>query len=121
MLLEKEFEYRGLKCEVKINDNIGFRCGYVILPENHPFISEDYNDLNIDCHGGLTYKEGRVVGFDCGHYGDGIDIDLISNEDIRESQIKIKSMIPAMDYEVRSLEFVEQECMKIVDQVLEVM
>ena len=118
MILEKEFLYKGLKCEVKINENMGFRCGYVTLPENHPFISKNYNYLDVDCHGGLTYKEYRVIGFDCGHCGDGIDLNLISNSDIREAQIKIKSTIPNMEDEVKSLEFVENECIKIVDQAL---
>ena len=30
-------------------------CGYVRIPENHPYYGEDYDNCYIDCHGGITY------------------------------------------------------------------
>lgn len=46
--------------------------GYARLPDSHPWIGEDlmFGDLAPDVHGGITYNRGRVVGFDCNHYGD---------------------------------------------------
>ena len=48
--------------------------GYVELPENHPWFDEK-EDLHyltgVDVHGGITYHEGRVIGFDTNHLGDG--------------------------------------------------
>ena len=35
----------------------GWGNGYVLLPHNHPFYGRDYNELNIDAHGGLTFGE----------------------------------------------------------------
>ena len=46
-------------------------CGYVALPKGHPMHGQDYDNLSVDCHGGLTYSnlEGNdwVIGFDCNH------------------------------------------------------
>jgi hypothetical protein len=106
MILEKEFEYLGYKCEVKINEQGGFRCGYVQLPESHPSYNERYCNLDIDCHGGLSYGRDGKFGFDCGHFMDGVDYDLIENEQTRNAMKAIHSF---SEYEVRSLEYVEKE------------
>ena len=67
-------------------------CGYVCLTENNPFYEKDYDDIEIECHGGLTYSEPNVffgeysdkykcivktsiknkwvIGWDYAHYGD---------------------------------------------------
>lgn len=62
--------------------NISWRCGYVRLPKDHPFAGQDYGDLPIDCHGGLTYSNLNTddhpvprdncywIGFDCNHFDD---------------------------------------------------
>ena len=78
----------------------GWGNGYVLLPHNHPFYGIDYDDINVNVHGGLTYGkkfesehflewvEGReidgdvtienykkfngywIIGFDTNHFGD---------------------------------------------------
>lgn len=55
-------------------------CVYLGLPEDHPLAGEDYNDVPIDCHGGLTFAgsggngiwpSGRYwYGYDYAHAGD---------------------------------------------------
>ena len=66
----------------------GWGNGYVILPEEHPYYGKEYDDINVDVHGGLTFsesakdldwpeidakdKKGWVIGFDTAHYGDSI-------------------------------------------------
>lgn len=57
-------------------------CAYVGLPIGHPLAGMNYNDLPLDCHGGLTFgKEGEGedsfrprglfwYGWDYGHSGD---------------------------------------------------
>jgi len=67
---------------------IGWGNGYVIIPKGHPLHGKDYEDIDINVHGGLTFsesaetlldewdeispedREGWVVGFDTAHYGD---------------------------------------------------
>jgi hypothetical protein len=67
----------------------GALCGYVGVPPSHPLHGKQYDDVNVDVHGGLTYsrpcqedgeichvpQEGREAeiwwfGFDCAHSGD---------------------------------------------------
>lgn len=58
-------------------------CAYVELPENHQFYEKFYDDIPIECHGGLTYsgrgllpsehpehKKGYWIGWDYAHYTD---------------------------------------------------
>jgi len=68
----------GLICEIHRNPKMGHLCGYVNIPENHPLIEKDYNDLNFNVHGGVTfsnkllnsYKNCWKIGFDCAHSED---------------------------------------------------
>ena len=113
MILEKEFEYLGYKCQVKINDYCGFRCGYVELPKGFP----EFDKYDIDCHGGVTYHEGNIIGFDCGHYGDGIDLELISDKITRDAQKKIQEILNFELTPAKSLEFVENELIGICEQL----
>lgn len=54
---------------------------YVRIPETHEWYKKDYMDIDIDCHGGLTFastgvskdvktKDGWWVGWDYAHDGD---------------------------------------------------
>lgn len=118
-VVEKIFEYKNHEC-ICIFNKYGYRCGYVSVSEN--FNEED----DIDCHGGITfrcsplpYQYGQnqpcFIGFDCGHFGDGIDL-----EQAREYGLNAVNIGPSLFSEencVRSLEDVENECKKIVDQI----
>jgi hypothetical protein len=42
--------------------------GYVLLPDNHPFYGKDYDEIDVDAHGGITYAdEDGWIGFDTAH------------------------------------------------------
>lgn len=49
-------------------------CGYVDLPPKHPWHGKEYDDIDAEVHGGLTYAQshGRRwrIGFDCAHCWD---------------------------------------------------
>jgi hypothetical protein len=81
------FKHCGYTCRVKriikyeTTDECfgGHLCGYVDLPEDHPWFGKGYDDIEVEIHGGLTYAEPRksddednlyTIGFDCAHYGD---------------------------------------------------
>jgi hypothetical protein len=55
-------------------DARGWGNGYVDLPKTHPMYGVQYDDINVDVHGGLTYSEEVNgmwrVGFDTAHAGD---------------------------------------------------
>ena len=57
-------------------------CGYVEIPKNSKYFNVDYDNIPVECHGGLTYGRGFLVGeatiddnryfigWDYAHYGD---------------------------------------------------
>ena len=66
----------------------GYACGYVAIPKGHKYYGVDYDDIDVDVHGGLThsalvvgdenydvfkdYVGYWVVGFDTCHAGDNL-------------------------------------------------
>lgn len=144
----KEYEYL-----VVLNSN-GHRCGYVALPPTHKYSETpmemrsffgnkprehwDYNGLDIECHGGLTFmspKHGLKellpiacndmwIGFDCGHYDDKCDVDAFCKYFGDKEAIKKKSFFEAMDYgrgfkSIKDFDYVEKECHSIIDQLIQ--
>lgn len=82
----EEFVYNGFSCLLNRN-SFGAWCGYVAVPEDHPWFGKNYDDIDASVHGGLTYShqcQGEIchvaepgmpddvwwLGFDCAHYGD---------------------------------------------------
>ena len=66
------FTHRGINCMTQLGPfTIN---GYIELPDNHPWLDEE-EDLQffdgVEVHGGITYHEGRVIGFDTNHFRDG--------------------------------------------------
>lgn len=80
----------------------GSLCAYVGIPSSHPLAGWEYDDLNIDCHGGLTYSGSSVhgdgstywYGWDYNHSGDRGTYDRIFPSSFEETE-----WTPAMVYE----------------------
>lgn len=114
--------YRGYKWEVGHN-TMGFRVGYVHVPWYHPWNGLSYDDIykwfHVNVHGGLTYSRcyspltgtGHwVIGFDCGHYGDGFDPTLpVGDAHLRDSFASL------FDGPIRTTSYCKYECHKICD------
>ncbi len=75
MHIESEGTCCGFDFKV-VRNPLGFRCGYVKIPEGHPWYGKDYFDIpEVGVHGGLTYSDkdgleylqGFWIGFDCAH------------------------------------------------------
>ena len=47
-------EATGLDCMI-VRNRAGALCGYVGVPEGHPFYGKGYDEVRADVHGGLTY------------------------------------------------------------------
>lgn len=71
----------GIRIIVKVVRSSHF-CVYLGIPSTHPAAGHDYNDVPIDCHGGLTFgnkgddylPEGFYwYGYDYAHSGDATD------------------------------------------------
>lgn len=113
----------GFPCLARRTD-MGNWCGYVGVADGHPHFGKEYGELDIECHGGLTYSgfcqhnngichipgEGEPdtiwwLGFDCAHYMDYCP-GLMRNQFAKESVY-------------RDLEYVKAECSSIAMQLAE--
>lgn len=127
VIQEERFEYKGLPCVVLFLSP-GYRCGYVGLPEN-----DVINTDGIGCHGGITYSAFDLhfqddtdrywIGFDCCHCFDDYDVEkakeVFADDEFTmgliEHHIKMKYHVGG---NFRTLDYVKDECKKIVDQYL---
>ncbi len=83
----KEWEHEGFPCLIVRVESHGALCGYVAVPPGHPWHGKDYDSVEAEVHGGLTYgskchgavchvpKPGEPddvfwLGFDHAHAGD---------------------------------------------------
>ena len=118
MKTEKEWTTRaGLKAVVIAHD-MGHRCGYVGVPEDHPWHGKGYDDVDLDVHGGLTYADARDdlwwFGYDCAHLGDAADPDLMSDK------YKTFSWSRALTFggdTIKTLDFCVNECESMAAQL----
>ena len=139
-IIENMFHYKGYVCCV-IFQTAGYRCGYVLVPYWHPVYTVKYDDIDISCHGSLTYSGHRLldreypgwwIGFDCAHAGDAIDrnslIKYYDENGLTEVEKRQCQFMTAFGGPldiggtygtVKTLDFCMEECKKIVDQLVE--
>jgi hypothetical protein len=76
------WEHAGFDCMI-VRSLHGHLCGYVGVPENHPWYEKHQDEVDVQVHGGLTYgahcqdvichskpQKTWWLGFDCCHMGD---------------------------------------------------
>ena len=128
---EKRFEYKGFPCVV-IMQALCFRTGYVGIPKGHALYGNEIALECIDCHGGITYCRNYLIdqkdedtwwiGFDTGHYGDGYDVEAAKKlfKDYPETLKTIDNLIPITisNFPAATLEYCEEQCRKIVEQMI---
>lgn len=118
-VVEKQFKYKGHDC-ICVFTHLGFRNGYVSVNEN-----KDFSTYDIDCHCGLTYngelpeyynpKAQYYIGFDCGHICDGIDKIQAYKYGLVDDKM-LEYMYDNLE-PVRDLEYIVDQCKRIVDQL----
>lgn len=112
------FEYKGFKCVIKRMMYLGGQLnGYVRIPEGHKYYSKGYDDIPVECHGGLTFAGELIdgdtdyyIGFDTAHYQDYMPF----------LQMALgKAFTPPQDDgdRYRDITYVRNECKRIVDQL----
>lgn len=134
-IIEERFIYKGYPCVVLFQP-MAYRTGYVGLPKTSRYYGKNFNDIPVDCHGGLTYGRSYLfgqddedtwwIGFDCAHYGDGYDDktakEYYKNDKVTMEQLqKLKALHDISNdyFEFRSLDYVKQDCKFIVKQIIE--
>jgi hypothetical protein len=126
-------EYLDIPMSVIENEELGKRG---VLPLFFTAFEDSSNvrmDMFFNVHGSLTYSNkgdypvdgGDLwwLGFDCGHYDDGADLNLVEkywgdNPRIQK-RLEIEREFPTRDgYPVRTKEYVEDECKSLVAQII---
>ena len=139
-----EFEYEGYKCKVLRQSHLdgkdhqymfgGYLCGYIFIPSNHPFHEKPYEDIPVECHGGLTFGETLsgmyCIGFDCAHSFDYVpSIEHMKKtctwmSPIKDLDEKLFNKFPnhkhLLQKTYRNIEFCIDQCEEIVDQLKEI-
>lgn len=130
--VEKEFEVDGFKCVI-VGQNWGHRCGYIEIPSNHKYYGVGYDEIDIDIHGGWTYANVSStypiesptntywIGFDCNHYCDAKDIELVKSfGDTRTTKYILENNHTYEDAIVRTMKYVENELRNAVKKLKEI-
>ena len=68
------FRANGFQCQVARHMSQGHLCGYIRVGSDHPWYGKDFNNVDVEVHGGLTFARCidkiSTFGFDCAHLGD---------------------------------------------------
>ncbi len=95
----------------------GHLCGYVQIPESHPYFRDVENTMTLSCHGGVTFNEAHEehwIGFDCGHANDLVP----SMQDFVKQYQLSKDLRNIFNPVYRNMDFCIKECVELIDQLL---
>jgi len=121
-VIEKSFFTKEGYLGLCIFTSTGNRCGYVGVTEKHALWEIGYDNLyHINVHGGLTFSGVHTpdlfpgyyfLGFDCGHFGDGVD-----EEAARKYGFNLEFLMPVEEEAPRSLNYVIKEVQNLSKQL----
>jgi hypothetical protein len=123
------FNYKNYQCKcvrIMALEGIGeyfggHWCGYICIPKDHAWYGKERDGIDCNIHGGITYSEeeedGFWIGFDCAHaYDMSPSINMIMQKrNIPGEKVIISFLNPTY----KNLNYVIQECKKLVDQAIE--
>jgi hypothetical protein len=124
----------GLPCLIVRND-IGALCGYVGVPNDHPWHGKEYGEIDAVAHGGLTFTgpcmdvedesrgvchvpgEGEPddvwwVGFDCAHWNDKCDMGIAHLPELKDLELFGRSSPSAY----RDVDYVTKQVRRLAAQ-----
>lgn len=107
------FTHRDINCMIQLG--MFTINGCVELPENHPWLNKgNLQEFDgVDVHGGITYREGRVIGFDTNHFRDGHHPDTEWTNQTKEAiTLEVYGETP----HIWTWEEVETETRRLADQ-----
>jgi hypothetical protein len=117
-------KYKGIYYLIKQNPHMYSWLAYIKLPDKHKWVKKNYDDIPLDCHGGLTFKatvtgkenhwqgftKGTWIGWDYGHVGDFTDYGFAFSND---SVFKYNEMDKKWEYEE-----VEKEVKEVIEKII---
>ena len=113
-----------------VHNGSGYRCGYVRVPVGHPWHGKDWDEVNAEVHGGVTFAAADVScdkpgpdnawwpGFDCAHGGDAPDRSLGGKEYFNPLGEMLGDN-PSEYGTIRTQQYVEQECRSLCEQAMQ--
>jgi len=138
---EALFVHEGIRCHVirvvkpEMNGSKfgGHFCGYLEIPEGHPWHGQPSSQISCDVHGGITWTDFNEskefwIGFDCGHSNDLIPSmdynrktipELIQIQKEFEERIKQFKNTPCswlFESSYKNLNYVIEECKSVAVQ-----
>lgn len=119
------FKYLGFHCVMIRNPILMHYCGYIGIPNTHPWYRKSQDSIEIDVHGGLTFNGDHLpmglglesdsymwwLGFDCAHAWDQAPF-FLSKE---YTDIIGRSSVMA-DGEYRTFAFVKKQLNRMASQ-----
>lgn len=109
-----------LLCHIVRHPHLLHLCGYVTLPPELKDITEEELNNSVEVHGGITFLENNVAGFDCGHFGDFVPgSSLIASITASFKDFESYAKERYMPVQYRDVNFVKAECAKLAKQLKE--
>lgn len=129
----EKFVYKDYICIVKrmmgAYSFFGNLNGYVVLLPDDKYNGKHYDEIDVNCHGGLTWSSNAedlfpeykdddywIIGFDCAHYGD-LQPFMILTEMWMTPPFDNTIILDDPNLTYKDFEYVRNECRKIVDQL----
>lgn len=141
-----EFVFKSYTCFISRNEG-GSLCGYVEIPEGHPWEGKHYRDIDCECHCGLTFcndqpentlldgllvyealrrkeNEPFIIGFDCAHSCDIVPacektLQIVEQNMKEKYPYKHETFFNLFLRTYKDINYVIEECKSIVDQAIE--
>jgi len=132
-------EASGYPCLIR-RISCGVFCGYVGIPNDHLLHGKNYNDIDINCHGDLTYSEACDgnkefgichiakeseeddiwwFGFDCGHaHTDLLPIKMSGFDSFLNNIVSFREEYKKPTY--KNMGFVKDECKSLASQLFNI-
>ena len=93
-------------------------CSYIILPQGHAYHGKKYDDVPLECHGGLTYSNskilnhdngGWVIGWDYAHLGDHLSYKEVPSGIFAGHEWTVEELQSEMEEAIINLEQITEE------------
>lgn len=131
VVLEEKGTYEGYNYFIVFTFN-GYRCAYVEIPKDSKYYKVDYEELDIDAHGGITFSEYYpeltgssneddkwYIGWDYGHFSDRTSVELVEEYFPDEEVLEFTKTCDRPTFNTNSLDDVIEECKYVINQLKE--
>lgn len=95
-------------------------CGYVEIPEGHPYYNVHYDNLDIRCHGGLTFNDKLAFeGIAYGKYCIGWDYAHVGDYVYYGDKVSFNFMEHFRECDKYTTDEIIDDCKYVIDQIID--